>query len=100
MNQTAVLDQLGLVAKPVTANIGADIEGIDLSSELCSQTIDWLREQLVTYKVLFFRDQDLSPQEQADFGRRFGQLEVHPIDPHFPGVPEVTVFEFGEERKP
>jgi alpha-ketoglutarate-dependent taurine dioxygenase len=28
---------------------------------------------LLAFKVLFFRDQDLSPAEHAAFGRRFGE---------------------------
>jgi alpha-ketoglutarate-dependent taurine dioxygenase len=99
MNKPAVMERLGFVARPVTAVIGADIEGVDLNDELSDDAIEWLGEQLVTYKVLFFHDQaSLTPDRQAAFGRRFGALEVHPVDPHLPGHPDVTVFEYGEQR--
>ena len=30
------------------------------------------------YKVLFFRDQDITPAQHIELARRFGELEVNP----------------------
>ena len=40
--------------------------------------------------VLFFRDQDLTIAEHVAFGRRFGELELHPFAPDLPEYPEVV----------
>jgi len=41
--------------------------------------------------VVFFRDQDISPQQQKELGEHFGKIEVHPQVPQVPGVEGVTV---------
>jgi hypothetical protein len=41
--------------------------------------------------VVFFRDQDLSPQQQLELGRHFGEVEVNPQDAYIPGLPGTTV---------
>lgn len=64
---------------PVTPSIGAEIEGVDLHERLSDETIDEIRQALLTYKVIFFRDQDISQEQHIAFARRFGELEVHPI---------------------
>jgi len=41
------------------------------------------------YKVLFFRDQDITRAEHVAFARHFGELEDHPVagsDPDHPGL--------------
>jgi len=64
---------------PVTPHIGAEIEGIDLGARLSDDTIEEIREALLRYKVLFFRDQDITTEQHIAFGRRFGELEIHPM---------------------
>ncbi|MDG2003373.1 MAG: TauD/TfdA family dioxygenase [Novosphingobium sp.] len=64
---------------PMTPRIGALIEDIDLREELSDEAIAEIRQALLTYKVIFFRDQDISQEQHIAFARRFGELEVHPI---------------------
>ncbi|MEC7976109.1 MAG: TauD/TfdA family dioxygenase, partial [Pseudomonadota bacterium] len=63
-------------AKPLTPVIGAEISGIDLRQPLSIDGVQWLTDQLVRYKVIFFRDQDIDPQQHLDFAREFGPLET------------------------
>jgi taurine dioxygenase len=63
----------------VTGTIGAEVEGITMSGDLPQETIDWISEALVEHKVLFFRDQPDDRAAHIAFGRRFGELEVHPF---------------------
>lgn len=65
--------------KPVTGTIGAEVQGLDLAGPLDNSTIDWISAALVEHKVLFFRNQDLDRASHIEFGRRFGELEVHPF---------------------
>lgn len=58
----------------VAGYIGAEVSGIDLSSELDDKTVAMLRQALLTHKVLFFRDQRLDHASQIALGRRFGEL--------------------------
>ena len=73
------------------ATIGAEITAVDLRRPLDDATFAELERALLAFKVLFFRDQSLSPAEHAAFGRRFGELEVHPFIPSPEGFPEVVL---------
>lgn len=61
--------------------MGAEIRGVDLSRPANPALLQELRTALVEFKVLFFRDQDLSAQQHSDFARQFGELETHPFLP-------------------
>jgi taurine dioxygenase len=61
--------------------LGAEIQGIDLSRGAKPALLQELATALVEFKVLFFRDQDLSRQQHLDFASRFGKLEAHPFLP-------------------
>ena len=74
---------------PVTPRIGAEIGGIDLASDLPQETIDEIYQALLTYKVIFFRDQDITQEQHIAFARRFGDLEIHPSTPKDQSNPEV-----------
>ena len=63
---------------PVSGVIGAEIQGLDLAGPLDVDSVRRLRDTFNEHLVLFFRDQRLTPQQQIDFGRRFGELGTHP----------------------
>ena len=75
--------------RQMSATIGAMISGVDLGAELSDATVAVLRQALLDWKVIFFRDQDITTEQHLAFGRRFGELEVHPFAPGKPGYPEV-----------
>ena len=85
---------LGL--EPLTATIGAEVAGVDLADDLGDDVIDEIRDALLEWKVLFFREQQrLDRARHVAFGRRFGDLEVHPITPKDQEQPEVFVIPAG-----
>lgn len=67
--------------EPLTPRIGAEIAGVDLSEQLPDEAIAEIRQALLTYKVIFFRDQDITQEQHIAFARRFGDLEIHPATP-------------------
>ena len=73
----------------LSPTIGGEILGIDLSKPLTSEVKDLIYEALLVYKVIFFRNQDLTTEEHLDFSNNFGELEVHPFAPHKEDFPEV-----------
>ncbi|KAL9111892.1 MAG: hypothetical protein Q9227_003742 [Pyrenula ochraceoflavens] len=74
----------------LTAHIGTEIEGLQLKN-LTDQQRDELALLIAERSVVFFRDQDISPQEQKVLGEHYGKVEVHPQVPQVPGVEGVTV---------
>ena len=63
----------------ISGVLGAEISGIDLSSDLTADQITAIREAFVEHQVIFFRDQNLDAEQQMAFGRRFGELDHHPF---------------------
>jgi taurine dioxygenase len=85
-----------LTIEPLTATIGAEIGGVDLTDDLPDAVIDEIRAALLDWKVIFFRDQDrLDREAHIEFGRRFGDLEVHPLTPDDDAHPEAFVIPAG-----
>jgi len=86
ITQTTALD-----VRPLAGHIGAEISGIDLSSDLDDATIAEVRQVLLRWKVAFFRGQSIGHAEQISFGRRFGKLTpAHPFEDAPPeGFPEI-----------
>jgi len=74
------------------ATIGGQVSGVDLTTDLPEPVIAELRQALLDYKVLFFRDQPLTPAQHVAFARRFGELEIHPFIPSNTDQPELVRF--------
>ena len=45
-----------VIVRPMTARIGAEIEGVDLTCSLELKTVKEIRDALLRYQVIFFRD--------------------------------------------
>jgi len=100
MNQlvrSLVIEDLTIL--PMTPTIGAEIEGIDLSRPLAASTVSALRQALLDWKVLFFRDQNITTEQHLAFARCFGELEVHPFAPHKPDHPEVLAITHDDKSR-
>jgi len=79
--------------KRLGATIGAEISGVDLTTNLPQVIIDDIRQALHEYKVIFFRNQPVTSQQHVSFAARFGELEIHPFIPSNTGQPELVRFE-------
>jgi taurine dioxygenase len=84
----------------LTPLVGAEVRGVDLSRPLDERTFKEVHAALVDNGVIFFRDQHLTPAQQKDFGRLFGELHVHPAAPSLlEGHPEILVIHADEKSK-
>jgi len=79
--------------KPLSAALGAEIQGLDLSRELNREDFLRIRKLLNEYEVIFFRDQDISPARQKALALGFGPLQTHPAYDTVQGFPEITILE-------
>jgi len=89
----------GLVIEPATPVIGAEISGVDLSRPLDADTQAAIHDALLKWRVLFFRDQDLTNDQLKAFGRQFGPLTpAHPISEGLDDHPEIWERKIEEYR--
>jgi alpha-ketoglutarate-dependent taurine dioxygenase len=99
-----------LQIRPVTSIIGAEVDGVDLRATLDEQTVTELTDALVRWKVLFFRNQAITHDQQIAFGQNFGPVTpAHPIQRGHNEKPEIFVvntkdaraqFGHGQQRRP
>ena len=89
--------------KRLSTTIGAELLDIDLKKDLSQEEKDHIYNALLTYKVIFFRDQDISTEQHMRFGQYFGELEIHPFTPlgtNRKDHPEVLRITHNEDNKP
>ena len=71
-------------------HFGAEISGIDLSSDIDAETFRAIERAYVEHSVVLIRGQRLSDQRHVDFSRRFGELEIHVLHEYVhPDHPEL-----------
>ena len=63
----------------LATTLGTVIHGIDLKQPLTPEIITLIRQTLLERKVIFFREQGLSEDQQVAFGRYFGDLDAFPF---------------------
>ncbi len=86
--------------KPYGGALGALIEGVDLGLTIDNQTYSEIKQALLQYQVIFFHDQNITPDKQIEFGRCFGDLDVHPFIPCLEGYKEIIPFSSSSGKEP
>ena len=77
----------------------AEIRGIDASATLTPDAVQVVRDALNEHHVIFFRDQSLTPDQQAAFAARFGTVtEAHPVLPSIAESPQVLAIDGAVDR--
>ena len=71
----------------LTPIIGAEISGVDIGKLVSddarsNRQMDEIHRALAENLVIFFRDQHITPHQHLAFGRKFGELHVHPAAPN------------------
>jgi taurine dioxygenase len=75
-----------------TAPLGVEILGVDLSKNINDGVFREIVDLFHEHEVVYFRDQELTPEQHVAFSRRFGELEIHVRqDCCRPGFPELFV---------
>jgi len=75
--------------RPLQPTIGAEIEGVDLRQPLSTAQRDAIKDAILKYKVVFFRDQPLTNEQHAAFARQFGPLYTHPSTSRDPKIAQI-----------
>ena len=90
--------------RAMSPTIGGEVSGVDLNN-LDDDTFAEIHRAFLDRGVLFFRNQDLSPEAQIEFARRFGEPEIYPFkagnanfSPHPSGFDEIVRLEHDHAR--
>jgi taurine dioxygenase len=78
---------------PVSAVIGATLEGVDLRTPVSAEDRAAIEAALLEHGVVFFRDQAITPDEHVAFARQFGTISLPPMAPDSDIRPEVMVLD-------
>ena len=78
------LDKKHFSTKPLSASIGGEIIGLKIS-DLTDNSFSELAEALYHHKMIFLRDQIITPEIQESFTLRFGE---HGKDAYTKGLPD------------
>src|SRR5258708_1994402 len=76
-----------IAVEKLTPIIGAEIAGVNLGKLVSddarsNRQMDEIHRALAENLVIFFRDQHITPTQHLAFGRKFGELHIHPAAPH------------------
>jgi taurine dioxygenase len=81
--------------EPLTGTFGAQVNGIQIKDALNDDAVFAdLHQAWLDYQVLFFRDQDLSPQQHLALGEKFGEIQKQGYAPSLEGHEGVWVQEY------
>jgi alpha-ketoglutarate-dependent taurine dioxygenase len=90
MTATITTPSTRLRVDKITARIGAEITGVDITGNLDQDTVRQIRQALNDHKALVFHDAVLDDAGQERFARHFGDLtKAHPTVPSLDGSPNV-----------
>ncbi len=83
----------------IAGALGAEVGGVHLG-QLSDAAFEEVRAAFLENQVLFFRDQEVTRDQQKAFGRRFGTLQIHPfLQPlKAEGHPEFVVLQSDEKH--
>ncbi|MBT7511537.1 MAG: taurine dioxygenase [Rhodospirillaceae bacterium] len=73
---------------PLAGAMGAEITGVDLQGELSNQIRNDIHQAFLDHRMIYFRDQDLTPERQTEVARIFGKPAIYPFLAGVDGVPE------------
>ncbi len=73
---------------PLAGALGAEIGGVDLTN-LDDATFEEVHRAWLDHHVIYFRDQDMTPDDHLAFARRWGEIHIHPFNKPMDGYPEI-----------
>ena len=76
--------------EPSGGGVGAFVTGLDLNQDMAAESISILRTALGEYGVLFFRDQDITPERHLAFAAQFSTININRFFASVAGYPMIA----------
>ena len=62
---------------PASHAIGAEISGVDIAAGVSPEQFAEIRKAFADHGVIFFRDQDIAPDQHIEFARQWGEININ-----------------------
>ena len=62
---------------PLSPALGGIVSGVDIATGVSDQQFAEIRQAFIDYSVIFFRDQQITPDQHIEFARRWGEINVN-----------------------
>jgi len=90
-----------LKVTPLTPSIGAIISEVSLNKDLSSETVEQIYSALIKHQVIFFRDQNISPESHLKLAESLGEIDPgHPVYPHVEGHQSIVLLKNDANNRP
>ncbi len=76
--------------KPIAGALGAEFEGVDIAGGIDPETQDEIYRAWLENNVIFLRNQSITPAQQVEFARQFGEIHLHLFNKALDDHPEIT----------
>jgi len=75
---------------PYASALGALVSGVDLAQPLSDAQFAVIRQAFLDHGVIFFRDQQITPEQHLAFARRWAPIDVNRFFRPVEGYPEIA----------
>ncbi|MEY4862577.1 MAG: hypothetical protein RLZ51_672, partial [Pseudomonadota bacterium] len=99
MNAPMPQQGASLQIEPYGSALGAVIHGVDLAKPIDDATFALIRKAFHDHGVIFFQDQDITPEQHLAFARRWAPIDVNAFFTPVPGHPEIAEVRKEAEQK-
>ena len=83
---------------PLSGNVGAEIDGVNLK-KITKEQFKEIKIVFGKYGVIFFRNQNLSPEEEIIFAELWGEININRFFTNLEGYPKIALVSKEPDQK-
>ena len=88
-----------ILINPTSGSMGVEIHNVDLSKELSDSLFSEIRETFIEHGLIFFRDQELTPDDHLSFAKRWGEININRFFTKVEGFDQIAEVRKDPEQK-
>jgi len=88
-----------ILINPTSGSMGVEIHNVDLSKELSDSLFSEIRETFIEHGLIFFRDQELTPDDHLSFAKRWGEININRFFAKVEGFDQIAEVRKDPEQK-
>jgi taurine dioxygenase len=79
-----------LEVRPVSGGVGVEIANVDLAHDLSNSDFAAIRDAFIEHGLIFFREQNMTPDEHIAFAERWGEININRFFPRVEGYDQIA----------